>query len=67
MTIKNFKPNLPQIDDEFGHYLAGLMDGDGYFGPSIRLCFNIQDIPLANYIKKRLGFGKIYEIKGKEQ
>ena len=47
MTIKNLKPNLPQIDDEFGHYLAGLMDGDGYFGPSIRLCFNIHDIPLC--------------------
>lgn len=54
---KYIKPNLPQTDDEFAHYLAGLIDGDGSFGTGIGLTFNILDQPLANYIKKRLGFG----------
>jgi hypothetical protein len=47
-------------DKNFGHYLAGLIDGDGYISPfSITISFNILDASLAYYIKKRIGLGKV--------
>ena len=54
-------------DDEFGYYLAGLIEGDGYFSlqNQIIITFNIKDASLAYLIKKRLTFGNIYKIKDK--
>jgi hypothetical protein len=58
--------NLPDPDKEFGHYLAGLIDGDGCYSKyTISICFALLDLPLATYIQTRLGFGKISKIKGK--
>lgn len=57
----------PLNDDQFGHYLAGLIDGDGHFSSELQLviCFNSKDKFLAYYLKKIIGFGNVYEIKGK--
>lgn len=57
----------PVTDDQFGHYLAGLIDGDGHFSSKQQLVvvFNSLDVFLAYYIKKRLGFGKVKKIKNK--
>jgi len=57
----------PINDDQFGHYLAGLIDGDGHFSSKQQLVivFNSWDISLAYYIKKRLGFGNIKKVKDK--
>jgi LAGLIDADG endonuclease len=57
----------PTNDTEFGHYLAGLIDGDGHFSSKQQLviAFNSLDAPLAYYIKKRLGFGSIRKVKNK--
>lgn len=55
----------PSNDREFGHYLAGLIDGDGHFSSKQQLVivFNSLDASLAYYIKERLGFGSIRKVK----
>jgi hypothetical protein len=57
----------PLSDNEFGHYLAGLIDGDGHFSSKQQLVivFNSLDIQLAYFIKKQLGFGTVKKVKNK--
>jgi hypothetical protein len=61
------KHTKPLNDEQFGHYLAGLIDGDGHFSSKQQLVivFNSLDISLAYYIKQRLGFGIVRKIKNK--
>jgi hypothetical protein len=63
-TPKHLKP---LNDEQFGHYLAGLIDGDGHFNTKQQLVivFHSSDAYLAYYIKKRLGFGSVKKIKNK--
>lgn len=60
--------NRYKSDDEFGYYLAGLIEGDGHFAINNTqvIAFHIKDISLAYYIKKRLGYGIISKVKDKE-
>jgi len=54
------KHKKPNTEEEFGFYLAGLIEGDGYIGKrSIQIAFHISDSHLAYYIKKRIGYGNI--------
>jgi hypothetical protein len=57
----------PRNENEFGHYLAGLIDGDGHFSNKQQLVivFNILDISLAYYIKKKIGYGNVRKVKNK--
>ena len=57
----------PLNDEQFGHYLAGLIDGDGHFSSKQQLVivFHSLDVSLAYYIKKRLGFGSVKKVKDK--
>jgi hypothetical protein len=57
----------PLNDHQFGHYLAGLIDGDGHFSRQQQLviAFHSLDASLAYYLKKRLGFGNIKKVKNK--
>lgn len=57
----------PVSEDQFGHYLAGLIDGDGHFSTQQQLVivFNSLDVSLAYYVKERLGFGKVKKVKDK--
>jgi hypothetical protein len=57
----------PQNDDHFGHYLAGLIDGDGYFSNQLQLIivFDILSVSLAYYLKKRIGYGNVRKVKNK--
>lgn len=50
-----------------GHYLAGLIDGDGHFSSKQQLVivFSSADVALAYYIKERLGFGNVRKVKDK--
>ena len=52
---------------DFGYYLAGLIEGDGYISPQnqIVIVFNIDDSSLAYSLKKHIGYGNIYKIKDK--
>jgi hypothetical protein len=54
--------------NEFGHYLAGLIDGDGHFSNQNQLIivFNEQDASLAYFIKGKIGYGNIYKVKNKK-
>lgn len=62
--IKNPKNNL-------GHYLAGLIEGDGYISiikgnrVILGITFNIKDKPLAENLLKYIGSGYIVKRKGK--
>jgi hypothetical protein len=57
----------PLNDEQFGHYLAGLIDGNGHFSTQEQLviAFHILDASLAYYIKERLGFGSVRKVKDK--
>ena len=63
--VPNHNSNL--TDQEFGYFLAGLIEGDGCFGLNqLHIVFSERDISLAYLIKKRIGFGNIYKIKDKK-
>lgn len=56
----------PDTDEEFGYYLAGLIEGDGFFGDSrFEIAFHMDDISSAYYIKKRIGYGSVLFLKNK--
>lgn len=57
----------PLNDEQFGHYLAGLIDGDGHFSSKQELVivFSCLDVNLAYYIKERLSFGSVKKVKDK--
>jgi len=56
----------PDYDDGFGHWLAGFTDGEGNFnhvkkhGQSYRISLVIDDLPILEEIRNRLGCGVIY-------
>lgn len=78
-TIRNNTENIKNIsihvathsrplnDEHFGHYLAGLIDGDGHFNNQQHLVivFSSPDIQLAYYIKEVIGFGHVRKVKDK--
>ena len=68
IPVKAPKHTKPLDDNDFGHYLAGLIDGDGHFSkaPQLVIVFNKEDEFLANYIKNRLGHGNVYPVENKE-
>lgn len=71
-NIKNISVHVPTHlkplnDEQFGHYLAGLIDGDGHFSSKQQLVivFSSPDVQLAYYIKKTIGFGHVNKVKDK--
>jgi len=63
--VPKHKSNLN--DNDFGYFLAGLIEGDGWFGKKeLHIIFAETDIPLAYFVKKRIGFGNVYKIKNKK-
>lgn len=59
------KSNL--TDEELGHFLAGLIEGDGWFGnKELHIIFSEGDVSLAYLIKKSIGYGNVYKIKDKK-
>ena len=68
LDIKNklFKHVQLQSNEELGHYLAGLIDGDDHISRiSIIIAFNYLDLSLAHYLVAKIGHGNIYSIKNK--
>lgn len=56
----------PKSDDQFGYYLAGLIDGDGWFSKyGAHIVFHSLDASLAYYIKGRIGYGTVTKEKSK--
>lgn len=63
--VSKHKSNL--TDNELGYFLAGLIEGDGWFGnKELHIIFSESDVQLAYFIKKRIGYGNIYKIKDKK-
>jgi hypothetical protein len=61
------KHNSNLTDQEFGYFLAGLIEGDGWFGfNQLDIIFSDRDVSLAYLIKKRIGYGNVYKIKDKK-
>ena len=78
-NIYNSYNNLPKIsehvskhksninDNDLGYFLAGLIEGDGWFGKKeLHIIFSDKDISLAYLIKNRIGHGNVYKIKDKK-
>ena len=57
----------PLNNEQLGHYLAGLIDGDGHFSKAQQLVitFSSPDAFLAYYLKERLGYGNVRKVKDK--
>ena len=57
----------PLNNEQLGHYLAGLIDGDGHFSKSQQLVivFSSPDAFLAYYLKEKLGNGNVKKVKDK--
>ena len=68
LPISEHVPNKNHLtDNEFGYFLAGLIEGDGWFGyKQLHIIFAEEDTSLAYYIKKRVGYGNVYKIKDKK-
>jgi len=71
-NIKNISIHVPTHlkplnDEQFGHYLAGLIDGDGHFSfqQQLVIVFSSLDVQLAYYIKKIIGFGRVKKVNNK--
>ena len=71
-NIKEISEHVPKHlkplnDEQFGHYLAGLIDGDGHFSSKQQLVivFSSPDVNLAYYVKKTLGYGHVNKVKDK--
>jgi hypothetical protein len=63
--VPKHKSNL--TDNEFGWFLAGLIEGNGWFEDKvIHIVFAEEDISLAYLIKKQIGYGNISKIKDKK-
>ena len=56
----------PASKDQFGYYLAGLIDGDGWFSKyAAYIVFYALDASLAYYIKSQIGYGSVTRVKSK--
>ena len=71
-NIKEISEHVPEHfkplnDEQFGHYLAGLIDGDGHFCSKQQLVivFSSPYVNLAYSVKKILGYGHINKVKDK--
>jgi hypothetical protein len=67
--ISNHVPKhlKPLNDEQLGHYLAGLIDGDGHFSkiPQLVIVFSSTDAFLAYYLKKKLVYANVKKVKNK--
>jgi len=60
--VPKHKSNLS--DNDFGYFLAGLIEGDGCLElNNIYINFSEKDVSLAYLIKKRIGYGKVLKKK----
>ena len=57
----------PLNNEQLGHYLAGLIDGDGHFSKAQQLVivFSSPDAFLAYYLKEKLGNCNVRKVKDK--
>lgn len=61
------KHSIPFNDEQLGHYLAGLIDGDGHFSKlkQLIIVFSAPDAFLAYNLKTRIGYGNVRKVNNK--
>lgn len=69
--ISEHIPNYykPLNDEQLGHYLSGLIDGDGHFdyqNGNLIIAYALKDVQAAYWLKSMIGYGKISKIKDKQ-
>lgn len=64
ISIHAPKAQRPQTMNEFGYFLAGLIDGNGHIHQdgSVTLTLHEKDASVAYYIKKTIGYGKVKHV-----
>lgn len=72
-SIKEISVHVPKhikpiSEEQFGNYLAGLIDGSGQFNEKLQLIieFHSLDASLAYYIKKRIGYGSVKKLTNRD-
>ena len=67
LSIHHPKHKKPSSNNDFGYYLAGLIEGDGHFNKQNQLiiAFHEKDISLAYFLKSYIKFGHVRKIKDK--
>lgn len=69
-TISNHSSNAkkPLNDSQLGHYLAGLIDGDGHFSKigQLIIAYDEKDKSAAYWLKETIGYGSVSKIKDKK-
>lgn len=65
IQIDFLKAQKPKNVEEFGYWLAGLIDADGHIEKEGNVClfFHQRDLSVAYYIKKIIGHGSILKLK----
>jgi LAGLIDADG endonuclease len=68
ISIHAPKARKPQTTEQFGYFLAGLIDSAGHIDTLgyIRIMFYQNDVSLAYYIKKAVGYGSVKQINNKK-
>jgi len=63
--ISNHVPThlKPHTDHQLCHYLAGLIDGNGYFTSDGHLVIHLHDVRLAYQLKHAIGYGRVLKHK----
>ena len=58
------KARNPQTKEQFGYFLAGLIDGDGHITKCgyVTIAFHNKDASVAYYIKQVVGYGSVKQI-----
>jgi hypothetical protein len=61
ISIKAPRAFKPQTKDEFGYFLAGLIDADGHISKPgyVQIDFNVKEASIAYYIKTIIGHGEV--------
>lgn len=53
--------NFISCQQQLGFYLAGLIEGDGYFGPKkLEIAFHIKIISSAYLMQTYVGYGNVH-------
>ena len=65
------KHRYPQTDKQWGQFLSGLIDSDGYINapfsqPKIVICFHEKDVSLAYKIKQFIKYGTVKKVSKKK-
>lgn len=61
------KHSIPLNHEQLGHYLAGLIDGDGHFNKlkQLIIVFSAPDAFLAYNLKTKIGYGNVRKVDNK--